>query len=49
MRWDRQIAEGLHETENLLAQHVPVWHLDCLPDRDAALLCYNTVSGLNDN
>ena len=49
MRWDSQIAEGLHETENLLAQHVPVWHLDCLPDRDAALLCYNTVRDLNDN
>ena len=38
-RWDKRLVEGLHETENLLAQLVPVWHLDCLPDRDAALLC----------
>lgn len=38
-RWDKRMAEGLHETENLLAQHVPVWHLDCLPDRAAAELC----------
>ena len=38
-RWDKELAEGLHETENLLAQFVPIWHLDCLPDEDAALLC----------
>ena len=38
-RWDQQLAEGLHETENLIAQHVAVWHLDCLPDEEAAQLC----------
>lgn len=38
-RWDKRLAEGLHETENLLAQLVPVWHLDCLPDEGAARLC----------
>ena len=38
-RWDKRQAEGLHETENLLAQYVPVWHLDCLPDEAAARLC----------
>ena len=38
-RWDSRLAEGLHETENLLAQLVPVWHLDCLPDEAAARLC----------
>ena len=38
-RWDKNMAEGLHETENLLAQLVPIWHLDCLPDEDAARLC----------
>lgn len=38
-RWDKQLAEGLHETENLLAQFVPIWHLDCLPDEAAARLC----------
>ena len=38
-RWDKQLAEGLHETENLLAQLVPVWQLECLPDEAAAQLC----------
>ena len=27
-RWDKQLAEGLHETENQLAQIVPVWQLE---------------------
>ena len=43
-RWDKRLAEGLHETENLLAQYVPVWHLDCLPDETAARLCCNTCA-----
>ena len=43
-RWDRQLAEGLHETENLIAQYVPVWHLDCLPDEAAAQLCNKTCT-----
>ena len=38
-RWDSKQADGLHETEDLLAQLVPVWHLDCLPDEAAARLC----------
>ena len=38
-RWDKELAEGLHETENLIAQHARVWHLDCLPDEEAAQLC----------
>ena len=45
-RWDKQLAEGLHETENLLAQLVPIWHLDCLPDEAAARLsCQNCTHG----
>ena len=43
-RWDRTIADGLHHTENALAGNVPVWHLDCLPDEAAALLCNDTVT-----
>ena len=42
-RWDKELAEGLHETENLIAQHASVWHLDCLPDEAAAQLCCSTV------
>jgi hypothetical protein len=42
-RWDKQVAEGLHETENLLAGQ-RVWHLDCLPDEAAAQLCCQTIT-----
>ncbi len=43
-RWDSRIADGLHETENTLAGNIPVWHLDCLPDADAARLCKETIA-----
>lgn len=42
-RWDKLIADGLHQTENALAMHVPVWHLECLPDEAAAQLCNKTI------
>ena len=43
-RWDKDLAEGLHETENLIAQHAAVWHLDCLPNEAAAQLCCKTCA-----
>ena len=45
-RWDRQVAEGLHQTEDLLVTEVPVWHLECLPDEAAARVCKETVSAV---
>lgn len=42
-RWDKQLAEGLHETENLLVTNAAIWHLDCLPDEAAARLCNGEV------
>ena len=44
MRWDECIAEGLHQTENALASVVPMWHLECLPNEEAARLCQATIS-----
>ena len=43
-RWDKALADGLHETESALIMQVPVWHLDCLPDEGAAKLCYENIS-----
>ena len=43
-RWDKQVAEGLHETEDMLAGEVAVWHLECLPDEAAARLCSETIN-----
>ena len=42
-RWDRKIADGLHETENALAMKVPTWYLECLPDEDAARTCNSAI------
>ncbi len=44
MRWNKQMGDGLHQTENLLTAIVPVWHLSCLPDQNAAELCQTTVT-----
>ena len=38
------IAEGLHQTKDKLAQTIPMWHLECLPDEAAARLCYETIT-----
>ena len=43
-RWDKRLADGLHETESLLATHASMWHLDCLPDEEAAKVCCKEVS-----
>lgn len=42
-RWERVIADGLHKTENALAMNVPVWHLECLPDEEAARVCKESI------
>lgn len=42
-RWDKGIADGLYQTENYLASHVPMWHLECLPDEEAATVCQTTI------
>lgn len=43
-RWEQRIADGLHATENELAANVPVWHLECRPDREAAEICKSTIA-----
>jgi len=43
-RWERSIADGLHNTENALAANVPVWYLKCLPDEAAAKICCASVA-----
>jgi len=43
-RRDKTQADGIHATENALVMNVPIWFLDCLPDEEAARLCYETIS-----
>ena len=37
------IAEGMHQTKDKLAQAIPMWQLECLPDEAAAILCHDTI------
>lgn len=43
MKWDGGMAEGVHRTIEKLITCVPVFRLECLPDREAALLCAETI------
>ena len=41
----RTLADAQHETLAAVAQQVPCYQLDCLPDAAAARLCQETVDG----
>ena len=40
---DEDIDKGMHQTKDKLAQTIPMWHLECLPDEAAARLCHETI------
>ena len=44
----KDLADGWHATMEGIISAIPYYRLECLPDRDAALLCYNTVNGKQD-
>ena len=44
MKWDSRQSKAVSDTVMEVVSEVPVWHLDCLPDADAAHLCYKTIS-----
>jgi hypothetical protein len=43
MRWDRRSTDALHKTVEKVISKVACWHLDCLPDEDAARTCHSAV------
>lgn len=43
MRWDRKSADALHSTVEKVISAVRCWHLECLPDADAARVCHGSV------
>ncbi len=47
-RWDKRIADGLHEPKIELAARVPVWIMACLPDKDAADICCSLITSEQD-
>ena len=44
MKWDERIYLNTCETLTGIIRTVPIFELGCLPDAEAAWLCYNTVS-----
>ena len=44
MRWDRRSTDALHKTVEKVIKVVKGWHLECLPDADAAYVCNSAVS-----
>ena len=45
MRWDSSSVSCLHKTVEKVIAKVPGYHLECLPDADAARVCHDTVTG----
>jgi len=44
MRWDRNSTDALHKTVEKVISKVRCWHLECLPDADAAHTCHQAVT-----
>jgi len=43
MKWDKRIYHGICDTLSAIISKVGVYELGCLPNAEAAILCYNTV------
>lgn len=43
-RFIKEMADGLHATNEKIVSEVPCYSLDCLPNAEAAFLCYQTVA-----
>lgn len=43
LRFIKELVDGLHATIKKIVSTVPCYSLDCLPNSEAAFLCYNTV------
>ena len=43
MKWDKRVYHGVCDTLTAIIGHVGVYELGCLPNAEAAILCYNTV------
>ena len=44
MKWDIDIYNKICNTVTRIIENVPVYTLHCLPDKEAALLCKNTIA-----
>lgn len=44
MKWDHDIYNNICNTITNIVEHIPVYTLHCLPDKEAALICYKEIS-----
>ncbi len=44
MRWDARSTDDLHKTVEKVISRVACWHMECLPDADAARTCRDSVT-----
>lgn len=44
MRWDRKSTDALHKTVEKVITKVGCWHLECLPDDAAAIVCSSAIT-----
>ena len=44
MKWNHDMAEGIHSTISKVIESVSLYRLDCLPNKEAALLCFETLT-----
>ena len=44
MRWDKRSNDALHKTVEKVIMRIGNWHLECLPDADAANVCRDAVT-----
>ena len=42
-RWDSRIKSGQHKTTQQLVHYIPLYHLWCRPDKEAAKVCHDGV------
>ncbi len=45
LKWEKVVADGVNETIATLIKKVQVFHLECLPDAEAAFTSYNALTG----
>lgn len=43
MKWDHKMAESVHFTISKVIETVPIYTLECLPNQDAARLCFEEL------
>ena len=43
----KAFSDGWHQTMEGICATTPYYHLECLPDEEAALLCYQTIANSN--